>query len=928
MTTHKIAVGLFSASKFESIRNKILIGDAVEFGPGSHEIDSTLTSVSLKAATPRKATLIGAVRYSGKATVIGLCFEGPIIVSDGCSLLIVDCSLSNHDGNVVLLEGKSSVEVRNCDISYSGPENPAVYAGADGDIVLSGCRLNNISSNAINVQQRSALRMKDCTVSTTGRYPAVCALHGAKMVVDNTRFSGLGVGIYASDHSEVDVQDCTFEAGAGGISLDESSTAEIAVSQFSNLGQQGIAISSGAQAKVCGCSFSSIQGVPLFVSGAGSHGKISVTEIQHCKEPVVVTDGAAISLLSVTISDGFGGAVLVEKGSRADMEDSDFKNKAGPAVVVEGGSARLKNVRIDTRSEFNGGVMSRSPITLRGRGPVETEQCIADGKPVPDGRIIDENIFKELDSLIGLKEVKERLRELVPVARVKHQRRLRGIATSAETLHMVFTGNPGTGKTTVARIVGEIYTSLGLLPSGHVVEVDRKDLVGEYIGHTAPRTAKKIEEAMGGVLFIDEAYALVPKSGNDFGREVVETLLKSMEDKRDKFAVIVAGYTTPMMEFLESNPGLKSRFSHYIDFKDFDPDELSQVLLKNIADLQMTVAPDAEPELKAAVKRAYDARDESFGNARGMRQLLEKIQARQARRIASVPDIGTHEMQQITAADIPDERPAVTSDISGLLAELDDLIGLDEVKSEIRKMIRAVQVNQRRRQEGQTPRPVSLHMIFTGNPGTGKTTVARLLGRIFLGLGLLKRGHVVEVDRAKLVAGYVGQTATQTKEVIKAALDGVLFIDEAYMLSAGHGQAHDFGAEAIDTLMKEMEDKRDRIAVVAAGYTEQMKQFVASNRGLKDRFERHINFADYKPDEMLMIFERLCRKDTIEMTAGAKLALQGLFERLYAHRGHDFSNARFVRKLFSQVSESQEERIMAKGGSTRVFEESDILQSA
>jgi hypothetical protein len=241
------------------------------------------------------------------------------------------------------------------------------------------------------------------------------------------------------------------------------------------------------------------------------------------------------------------------------------------------------------------------------------------------------------------------------------------------------------------------------------------------------------------------------------------------------------------------------------------------------------------------------------------------------------------------------------------MADLNDLIGLDNIKEAVRTLANFLKVQKIREQRGLATTPVSLHAVFGGPPGTGKTTVARLVGAIYKGLEFLDRGHLVETDRAGMVAGYVGQTATKVDELVNASLDGVLFIDEAYTLSAGDG--NDFGQEAIDVLLKRMEDYRDRLVVIVAGYTDEMENFINSNPGLKSRFNRYFYFNDYTPAELTAIFNKLCDKSHFKPTPEALVKLQALFEKLYLERDRTFGNARLVRNLFEKTIERQANRL-------------------
>jgi S1-C subfamily serine protease/Holliday junction resolvasome RuvABC ATP-dependent DNA helicase subunit len=516
----------------------------------------------------------------------------------------------------------------------------------------------------------------------------------------------------------------------------------------------------------------------------------------------------------------------------------------------------------------------------------------------------------ELAQMIGLEAVKAEIGMLIQRLQIEAARREKGLPATPISLHMVFAGAPGTGKTAVARLYGAILRDLGVLEKGHLVETDRAGLVAGYVGQTALKTRQKIADALDGILFIDEAYALAEHAGaaNDFGREAIDILLKDMEDKRDRLVVIVAGYPDPMRRFLMSNPGLPSRFTKTIQFDGYTASDLVAITHLMARQDGLRLSQDADPVLKHFFERARTASD--FANARTARTFLERAREKQAARIAPLIASPGIDLSELTLADIQAAIATKTNVAASGVSALDELghmTGLETVKAEIGTLISRLQVEAARREQGLPVAPMSLHMVFTGPPGTGKTAVARLYGAILRDLGVLEKGHLVETDRAGLVAGYVGQTALKTREKIADALDGILFIDEAYTLAGEAGAAVDFGREAIDTLLKEMEDKRDRLVVIVAGYPDQMRRFLATNPGLPSRFTKAIDFNSYQAGDLVAITHSMARRDGLRLSPDADPMLKAFFEQ--ARTAPDFANARTARTILERAREAQAARI-------------------
>ena len=532
-----------------------------------------------------------------------------------------------------------------------------------------------------------------------------------------------------------------------------------------------------------------------------------------------------------------------------------------------------------------------------------------------------DSVLKELDDLIGLDSIKMKVKEYTTYLNFLKLRKDKGFEDSDKiNLHAVFTGNPGTGKTTVAKMLGKIYQELGMLSKGHVVEADRSDLVAEYIGQTAPKTKEIIKKAKGGILFIDEAYALARKNDDskDFGKEAIEILLKEMSDGDGDLAIIVAGYPEEMNNFLESNPGLKSRFNMYYDFPDYLPQDLMRIAEYSAKKRSIQFSPDAKEVLYKKLVDSYRDRDKSFGNARYVNLLIDEGKMNMGLRVMqtehpeeldkdALSTIQSLDIQKIfntrnkNLADIPIDEELLKS----ALHALHSMIGLNTIKTEIEELVKLVRFY---KEIGKDIRQsFSLHSVFTGNPGTGKTTVARLLAQIYKALGILERGNLVECDRQSLVGGYVGQTAIKTNDMLNKAMGGVLFIDEAYALS--EGGENDFGKEAIETILKRMEDNRGDFVVIVAGYTDNMKQFLESNPGLHSRFDRAYHFVDYNATELFDIALKMLAGNSIVPTEDAKEYLKNYMEFQFNTRNKFFGNARQVRKIVEESIKNQHLRL-------------------
>ncbi len=564
------------------------------------------------------------------------------------------------------------------------------------------------------------------------------------------------------------------------------------------------------------------------------------------------------------------------------------------------------------------GVPAAQDLPVPAKPPVQPEPTPADpagpNPPAPGGPATPDavgRLLAELDALVGLEPVKREVATLVGLHQVARRRRQARLAVPPMSRHLVFAGPPGTGKTTVARLFGQILAALGVLRTGQLVEVARADLVAEHVGGTAVKTTGRFEEALGGVLFVDEAYTLTPEGSHDFGREAIDTLVKLMEDHREDVVVVVAGYSAQMRSFLSANPGLASRFTKTIEFDSYASAELVTIVERLCRGHRYAL----EYETQQALLRHFEKlpRTETFGNARVARGVFEEMLGRQAYRLAATPDVPELELARLLPEDIGEVDTGgrgvageQNGAVDGLLRQLEEMIGLAEVKREVCDLVDLIAATKARMLAGLPAPSLARHLVFAGAPGTGKTSVARLYGQLLGALGVLRSGQLVEVARADLVGQFVGHTAARTTEVFEKARGGVLFIDEAYTLTA-HGEGNDFGREAVDTLVKLMEDHRDDVVVIAAGYTADMARFLAGNAGLASRFSHQITFASYAPDELVAIFERLARSSGYEPHPDALDLLARHFAAI--ERGETFGNGRYARQMLDRVIVRQAGRL-------------------
>ena len=556
--------------------------------------------------------------------------------------------------------------------------------------------------------------------------------------------------------------------------------------------------------------------------------------------------------------------------------------------------------------------------------PEQMDLCTIMPEDLPEIQLPStEEAVSKLESLVGLEMVKKQILDHTSLVKLNHLRASKGLYNKMPPMHMVFTGNPGTGKTTIAKHIGEIYHSIGVLSSGHVVVTDRTKLVGEFIGVTEKNAMNAINSASGGVLFIDEAYNLFTESDNkrDFGMRVIETLLTYLGGDDTDLIVILAGYTEEMKRMLEANPGMKSRFPYIFNFEDYTPEQLMQIGKKVLDEEHYMMTPEAERKLAKYVIYEYDHKDQHFGNGRFITRLITtQIIPSLSRRLLTKPldEISVEEMTTIEACDIPEvislERQPREMDetiLTESLEELNSFTGLQNAKQALNDY---VAISRLRHQQGTLKiTPQSLCWDFIGKTGTGKSSVAEILGKILQGLGILKRGQTVSVNADELNGD---DSYTVLERVIKEAKDGLLFLD----MDAPNVKFNNLNHLRmwIFNKLRELQQSTALVFAQVKASEDTIAQNLAAN-GIAS-YGNYIVFNDFTTSELSEILADLLKSEYhLDMAPEAKDKMLKYVEKVKASETKESPvNARTILHLAQTIAHITQLRVARNGGEKMV----------
>jgi SpoVK/Ycf46/Vps4 family AAA+-type ATPase len=725
------------------------------------------------------------------------------------------------------------------------------------------------------------------------------------------RFAGLtlsadsGPGLVVKEHSALDLNDTTVEVGDGfAADISEGSQLSATDVRLSSGQEHCVVVDSGSRVALVS---TSLRRGGLRV-GLDSDARLQDTEFVECAaDGVLIAERGSVSAQRCRVWKAGRHGISIEPGGRATLTECEVTDSVGDGVrveteeaivvqdcVIRGNGGAEINRRIEHDRISIGGLAAGEHAELRpvpgatDPHPATDQAGLAPPEGFAAGREL-EGPLADLNSLVGLVGVKKEVTGLIDLIKMAQMRLEMGLPMPPMSRHLVFAGPPGTGKTTVARLYGAVLAELGILSKGHMVEVARADLVGQYVGSTSIKTTEVVTKALGGVLFIDEAYTLTSQggsSGPDFGQEAVDALMKMMEDHRDELVVIVAGYSELMQKFLASNPGVASRFTRTVEFPNYSIEELVVITADLCRKHYYELTEDAVQALTEYFERV--PKDQTFGNGRVARKLFEAMVGNQASRLAASPPAKDSELSRLTGADLRPEfavlesgeargqdRPDASLDpVAALTASrgwnrLSNLSGIDDLRQEIRKnLLHLCDLRQRGKPLGR-----QASVVLAGRLGCGRTEIARLYAQCLAELGLLSTGQVVRVSMAAdLYPQWPGQSEVLAAKAFDDALGGVLVISADGDFSAAGA---DLRAEMGEAIVQQMRRQTAALPVVLVGEQSALAPLIGLVPALGSTFGVGWDVTDYSVASLTDIAIRSLHGQGHEVPDEVRVAVSG-----------------------------------------------------
>ena len=838
-----------------------------------------------------------------------------VVVAEQGALALRRCAIHRTTGNGICVNGQARAVVDDCEITAA--TRPAVVVEQDGAATITGLAVRDSAGVDLYLISRGTVTVAASTF--TGAVQSAHIGDGATPELRDCTFSvATRSAVHITGGAAPRFADCTVSGGPTGIVVDGAAPRFRGI-RVEGTTQGAVLLTGGADVEFAGLRVAPASGPGVLAVG-GSRLALADAAIEVDRPGGLELGESARATVRDTMLRG--GGLLVGAGAEASIQDSELVGCAEDGVRVQGGGSLTA-----TRCRVHGAGRYGIHVEATGRGTItacEIFENTADGlrldpddarvlvsetvvrdnggqpvtpvRPAPAAAVVTSTAvdddadgaptsvagtfagagpLAELAGLVGLSSVKADVTGLINLIRMAQKREELGLPMPAISRHLVFAGPPGTGKTTVARLYGAVLAELGVLARGHMVEVSRADLVAQIIGGTAIKTTEVFNRALGGVLFIDEAYTLTTESrgsGPDFGQEAVDTLMKLMEDHRNELVVIVAGYSEHMARFLSSNPGVASRFTRTIEFPNYSPDELVTIVTNMVHKHYYELTDDAEQALREFFERV--PKGQTFGNGRVARKLFEAMVSNQATRLATRPPTKDAELSRLSAEDLASEmaalapavqpgtpaRPAAAgsgpADLRVALEatrgwqRLASLTGLAEVRRFLHAHLLALAANA----HGGRPVGTLANLVLAGPPGAGRSTVARLYARCLAELRLISTGQLTRVSLGDdLCPRWPGQAAALAGHVFDDAAGGVLAVDAGGSWLARSADAR---AEVADALARLAAGRPGDPVVVLIAAPAVLLSVLDDRPDLTGCFAVGLEFEEYSPAELAELVVR------------------------------------------------------------------------